>query len=383
MAAVLAMTLSAAHAAGQSFSRLDEVVRQGIVRGLYPGAVVIVGRRDSILYTRGYGHYTWSPASRVPDPDSTLWDIASITKVVSTGATALRLVDRGDLDLDAPVRRYLPRFSGGLKNQVTIRMLLDHTSGLKSYVPIYQRARRSRSRAIDLLYAQPLLRVPGDSAEYSDLNALFLGLVIEKITGLPLDKAAAREVFGPLRMSETRYRPPARLRRRTVPSGVWRGTPIAGDVNDQNAVVFGGVAGHAGVFSTARDLARFARVWLRKGAGPEGPWVRPETMATFLAVGPRTGTRALSWDTPDLTGEEPSIFGTLISKAAYGHTGFTGTELWIDPTHDLFLVFLTNRTFDPKIRDSLKELKLVRTDVSDAAIRLVPHTCAQDLVSRC
>ncbi|MBA3260792.1 MAG: beta-lactamase family protein, partial [Gemmatimonadales bacterium] len=307
----------------------------------------------------------------------------SITKVVATASAAMRLVDRGRLDLDARVGRYLPRFSGGLKNQVTVRMLLDHTSGLKSYVPIYQRARRSRSRAIDLLYAQPLLRVPGDSAEYSDLNALFLGLVIEKITGLALDKAAAREVFGPLGMSETLYRPPARLRRRTVPSGVWRGTPVAGDVNDQNAVVFGGVAGHAGVFSTARDLARFARVWLRKGVGPEGPWVRPETMATFLALGPRTGTRALSWDTPDLAGEEPSIFGTLISKAAYGHTGFTGTELWIDPTHDLFLVFLTNRTFDPKTRDSLKELKLVRTDVSDAAIRLVPHSCAQDLVSRC
>jgi len=383
MAAVLVTTLSSTPGAAQSFTRLDEAVRQGIARGLYPGAVVIVGRRDSILYTRGYGHYTWNPASRVPDPDSTLWDIASITKVVSTGATALRLVDGGKLDLNAPVRRYLPRFSGGLKNQVTVRMLLDHTSGLKSYVPIYQRARRSRSRAIDLLYAQPLLRVPGDSAEYSDLNALFLGLVIEKITGLPLDKAAEREVFRPLGMSETLYKPPARLRRRTVPSGVWRGTPIAGDVNDQNAVVFGGVAGHAGVFSTARDLARFAQVWLRKGVGPEGPWVRPETMVSFLAVGPRTGTRALSWDTPDLAGEEPSIFGTLISKAAYGHTGFTGTELWIDPTHDLFLVFLTNRTFDPKIRDSLKELKLVRTDVSDAAIRLVPHTCAQDLISRC
>ncbi len=106
-------------------------------------------------------------------------------------------------------------------------------------------------------------------------------------------------------------------------------------------------------------------------------------MATFLAVGPNSGTRALSWDTPDFNGEEPSIFGTLISKAAYGHTGFTGTELWIDPTHDLFLVFLTNRTFDPKARDSLKELKLVRTEVSDAAIRLVPHACAQDLIARC
>ncbi|HYC31013.1 MAG TPA: serine hydrolase domain-containing protein, partial [Gemmatimonadales bacterium] len=163
---VTAMTASAAPVTAQSFAEVDVAVREGIQRGLYPGAAVIIGRRDSILYTRGYGHYTWNPASRVPDADSTLWDVASITKVVATAATAMRLVDQGRLDLDAAVRRYLPRFSGGLKNQVTVRMLLDHTSGLKSYVPIYQRAGRSRSRAVDILYAQPLLRAPGDSAEY-------------------------------------------------------------------------------------------------------------------------------------------------------------------------------------------------------------------------
>jgi CubicO group peptidase (beta-lactamase class C family) len=303
--------------------------------------------------------------------------------VVATGATTLRLVDTGKLDLDAPVRRYLPRFSGGLKNQVTVRMLLNHTSGLKSYVPIYLKAHKSRQKAINLLYAQPLMRAPGDSAEYSDLNALLMGLLVEKVTGLPLDRAAAREVFHPLGMTQTMYKPPARLRSRIVPSGIWRGQPVPGDVNDQNAAAFGGVAGHAGVFSTAADLAKFAQAWLRNGLGPEGRWVRPETIASFLKLGPKTGTRALAWDTPDVHAEEPSIFGTLISTSAYGHTGFTGTELWIDPTHDLFLVFLTNRTFDPKSRDSLKEMKGVRTAVSDAAISLVPHTCAQDLVSRC
>ena len=379
----LAMSSGPAPAAGQSFTEVDAAVRDGIRKGLYPGAVVLIGRRDSILYTKGYGHYIWNPSSRAPDADSTLWDVASITKVVATAATALRLVDQGLLHLDAPVRRYLPRFSGGLKNDVTVRMLLDHTSGLKSYVPLYRRAGRSRAKATDLLYAQPLMRAPGDSAEYSDLNALFLGLVIEKVTGTTLDKAAAREVFAPLGMSQTLYRPAPSLRRRIVPAGMWRGKPVPGDVNDQNAVVFGGVAGHAGVFSTASDLARFAQAWLRGGAGTAGPWVRRETMDLFLTRGPRSGTRMLGWDTPDLAGEEPSIYGTLISRSAYGHTGFTGTELWVDPTHDLFLVFLTNRAFDPRIRDSLKELKLVRTAVSDAAIRMVPHACAQALVSRC
>ena len=128
-------------------------------------------------------------------------------------------------------------------------------------------------------------------------------------------------------------------------------------MNDQNAVAMGGVAGHAGVFSTGTDLARFAQVWLRDGMGPDGAWVRPATMRPFLSRGPNSGSRLLGWDTPEFDGEEPSIFGTLISEAAYGHTGFTGTQLWIDPARDLFLVFLTNRAFDPKARDSLKGLK--------------------------
>jgi CubicO group peptidase (beta-lactamase class C family) len=381
--AVLVTLPPAAPGAAQTFADVDRAALAGIREGLYPGAVVVIGRRDSILYTRGYGHYTWNPASRVPDPDSTIWDIASITKVVATASSAMRLVDRGRLDLDAPVRRYLPRFAGGLKNRVTVRMLLDHTSGLKSYVPIYRKAGRSRTRMIDLLYAQPLVRSPGDSAEYSDLNAMLLGLLIESVSGTRLDSFAKAEVFDPLGMTETRFRPPARLKRRIAPSGIWRGNPVPGDVNDQNAAAFGGVAGHAGVFSTGMDLARFAQVWLREGQGSVGPWVSPATIRQFLIRGPRSGTRLLGWDSPELQGEEPSIYGTLITHSAYGHTGFTGTELWIDPSHDLFLVFLTNRAFDPKTRDSVKGLKLVRTELSDAAIRLVPHTCPQELISSC
>jgi CubicO group peptidase (beta-lactamase class C family) len=377
------MTLSAAPVRAQSFAMIDEAVEQGIAGGLYPGAVVVIGRRDSVLYARGYGHFTWDPASPIPAPDSTLWDIASISKVVGTTSAAMRLVDRGKLDLDAPVRRYLPRFSGGRKDQVTVRMLLDHTSGLKSYVPLYKRARHSRARMLSLLYAQPLLRKPGESAEYSDLNAMLLGLIVERISGLPLDRLAAREVFAPLQLHQTMYRPPRALRDRIVPTGLWAGQPVPGDVNDQNAAALGGVAGHAGIFSSGMDLAHYAQVWLRSGAGPEGPWVRPATMSIFLTRGSNSGSRLLGWDTPELNTDEPSVFGTLISNAAYGHTGFTGTELWIDPTRDLFLVFLTNRALDPKVEDSVHGLRAVRASLSDATIRLVPHGCTQELVSRC
>jgi CubicO group peptidase (beta-lactamase class C family) len=379
----LLMTSRVTPARAQSFAEIDAAVQDGIRRGIYPGAVVVIGRRDSLMYARGYGHFTWNSASPVPDPDSTLWDVASITKVVSTASIAMRLVDRGKLELDAPVRRYLPRFAGGLKNDVTVRMLLDHTSGLKSYVPFYVKARGSRARAINLLYAQPLVRTPGDSAEYSDLNALFLGLIDEKLGGQPLDRLAKREVFDPLGLSQTMYKPSSRMKQRIAPSGIWRGQPVPGDVNDQNAVAMGGVAGHAGVFSTGSDLARYAQVWLRSGMGPDGQWVSPQTVQRFLVRGPHSGSRLLGWDTPEAKPDEPSVFGSLVSDASYGHTGFTGTELWVDPARDLFLVFLTNRAFDPRIRESVKELKVVRAALSDATVRLVPHGCRQELLTRC
>lgn len=360
-------------------------MRQGIRKGLYPGAVVLIGRRDTVLYAHGYGHMTWSAKSPVPDVDSTLWDLASISKVVGTTSAVMRLVDAGQVQLDAPVARYLPRFTGGEKDRVTVRMLLDHTSGLPAYIRLYRLA-RSPAQAIDRLYAEPLRRQPGDSAEYSDLNAMLLGLLVEQVSGQTLDRFAAAEVFRPLGMRRTMYRPPAAVRRWVVPSSKFRGRPVRGEVNDQNAARLGGVAGHAGLFSTARDLARYAQTWLRNGVAAGGAqWVTPATIRLFLTPGARSGTRLLGWDTrdPAATPEAPSVFGNLISAAAYGHTGWTGTEIWIDPTRDLFLVFLTNRSFDPRGRRSIEQLKFVRAELSDAALRLVPPGCRQDLVARC
>jgi CubicO group peptidase (beta-lactamase class C family) len=366
----------------QSFAEIDAAVRQGISRGIYPGAVVVIGRSDSVLYARGYGHFTWNSRSPVPDPDSTLWDIASITKVVGTASAAMRLVDAGRLDLDAPVRHYLPAFAGGMRDRVTVRMLLDHTSGLRSYVALFKRA-RTRANAVELLYGEAPIRTPGEVPLYSDLNAILLALVIETVSQMSFDRFVTQEVFDPLELKQTRFNLPAALRRRSVPTALWRGHPVQGQVNDPNAALLGGAAGHAGIFSTGMDLARYAQVWLRNGAGPNGQWVSPRTLKLFLTRGANSGPRLLGWDTPELNQAEPSVFGTLISEAAYGHTGFTGTELWIDPARDLFLVFLTNRTFDPKVPNSLHRLRRVRADLSDAAIRLVPHTCQQELIVQC
>jgi CubicO group peptidase (beta-lactamase class C family) len=384
MIVLVGLWLAAGELPGQQFVQVDEAVHQGIRRGLYPGAVVVIGRGNSILYARGYGHLTWSSASAVPDPDSTLWDLASITKVVGTTSAVLRLVDAGTVSLDAPVSRYLPRFSGGEKGRVTVRMLLDHTSGLPPWIPFFRRA-RSAATMLDELYAEPLQRTPGDSAEYSDLNAMLLGLLIEQVTGRSLDAVVQSEVLDPLELERTLYRPSAALRKWTAPTGRYRGHPVRGEVNDQNAARLGGVAGHAGLFSTGHDLARFAQVWLRQGVTPSGRWVRAETMRLFLTPGPRTGTRLLGWDGPTLDAprDDPSVFGTLASPAAYGHTGWTGTELWVDPTRDLFLVFLTNRSYDPRGRRSIEKMKQVRSRLSDATQQAVPPLCNAEHLITC
>ena len=382
LALVVIPLFAASPAWPQSIAEVDELVEQGVHQGLYPGAVVVIGRSDSLLYARGYGHFTWQSGSPVPTPDSTYWDIASITKVMGTTSAVMRLVDTGRLDLDAPVRRYLPRFARGLGDQITVRMLLDHTSGLRSYAPLFKHA-RTREGAIDLLYTEKPNRRPGETAVYSDLNAIFLGLVVESVSQLPLDRFVTREVFEPLGLEHSTYHPGPAVRRRTMPSALWRGHPIQGQVNDPNAAVLGGAAGHAGIFATGMDLARYAQVWLRGGVGPNGQWVRPATVKRFLTRGANSGPRLLGWDTPELNNDEPSLYGTLISDAAYGHTGFTGTEIWIDPTRDLFMVFLTNRTFDPRARNAHRGLRSLRTELSDAAIRLVPHTCQQELVAHC
>src|SRR5262245_2720695 len=331
--------------AAAQFAPLDEIVEAGIKRGIYPGAVVVVGRRGSVLYSRGYGHFTWDSRSPVPSPDSTIWDLASLTKVTATTPSVMRLVEQGKVDLDRPVSTYLPRFTGGRKGEVTVRMLLDHTSGLRSYLQFFRLA-PTRDSAVALLYAEPLRRPPGKSAEYSDLNFLLLGLLVDRVAGVPLDQFAARGVFAPAGMSRTMFTPPRSLYESIVPTGVWHGHPSRGVVNDQNAVRFGEVAGHAGAFSTGADLARYARIWLSDGTVGDHKLFEAATIRRFLTPSASSGNRLLGWERRDSVGKEPVAAGMLFTDLTFGHTGWTGTELWLDPVRDLFLIFLTNRAYD-------------------------------------
>ncbi len=360
------LTFLAGRGAAQRFAAIDAAIRHGINLGIYPGAVVVVGRSDTILYSKGYGRYTWSSRSSMPDPSRSLWDLASLSKVVATTSAVAVLVDQGRLDLDAPVQHYLPEFVGPGKDEVTVRMLLNHTSGLPPDSPLY-RADSPRS-ALARLYSVPLERPAGESMKYSDLNAILAGLIVEQVSGQPLDTYADSVVFGPLGMKTTTYNPAPALRPRAVPTARWRGAPVAGVVNDQNARILGGVAGHAGVFSTGLDLARFAQSWLKDStANDSTAWLARGTMAEFLQHSPTSGTRVLGWDTPNPPGsDKPSLFGQCATTTTIGHTGWTGTELWLDPAQNLFVVLLTNRSYDPRSAwRSFLELSAIRARVAD------------------
>lgn len=359
-------------AASFDAATFDRLVLDGIHRGAYPGAALVIGRRDTILFAQGYGRLTWSAGSAAPDVDSTLWDVASLTKVIATTTALMLLVERGRVSLDSPVVRYLPEFNGRGAAAVTVRHLLTHTSGLRSWLPLNRLARDSAA-AMRIVFDQSPQVPPGTRMEYSDFNAILLGEIVRRAAGVPLDVFAARDIFAPLGLRQMMFRPPRRLVPRIAPTGSWRGHPVAGVVNDQNAVRLGGVAGHAGLFATAGDVARFAQFMLGEGALPQGPrLLKAETVRAFTAVAvpARRGVsaRTLGWEALP-TGETVSSAGTLFGPRSYGHTGWTGTSLWIDPDRGLFVLLLTNRSYAPRARASFTVLKEVRSRVADAAAR--------------
>jgi len=260
-------------------------------------------------------------------------------------------------------------------------MLLTHTSGLRADLPTAQlRALRGGAELLRAVYAESPRLPPGARVVYSDLNAVLLGEIVAHLSGEPLDRFVAREIFQRLGMRDTRYRPPAAERARVAPTGIWRGHPVAGEVNDPTAAKLGGVSGNAGVFATGADLARFAQFVLRDGALADGTQlVTRETVRLFTTRSPQADVgpdhRALGWQTVP-TDETISSAGTLFGPKTFGHTGWTGTSLWIDPDRDLFVILLTNRAFAPRSRRSFSELKRVRGLVADAAARANDFTHA-------
>lgn len=343
---------------------VDRVVERGVQAAGFPGAAVVIGRRDATVLSRGYGTLDWPPASTAVSPDRTLYDLASLTKVVATTTAVMVLYDEHRISLDAPVSRYVPAFSHGAKRRVTVRELLEHRSGLPAGRNLAQLA-HSPARARTLVLATPLEYDPGSAQLYSDVGMDVLGFVVEAVAHQPLDQFVHRRVFAPLGMTSTTFRPSAALRRRAAPTerNSPRGHPLKGEVHDGDAYALGGVAGHAGLFSTASDLARFAQMLLDGGTLDGRRIISDSTVAQFTHRS--AGWRALGWDTCS----GGASCGQHMSERAFGHTGFTGTSLWIDPDRGLYVIVLANWLHERPdgLTPPVAILADVRADVADIA----------------
>lgn len=355
---------------GMSADRLDEIdtlVARGIAAGGFPGAAVVIGRRGGQVVASGFGHIDWGRNSAPVSVDSTVYDLASLTKVVATTSAIMALYDDGLVRLDDPVSKWVPSFSGGEKDRVTIAQLLTHRSGLPPGRDIWK-LKGDPAAARRAVISTPLARgcPPGSCYMYSDLGADMLGFVAEAAAREPLDRFVQRRIFRPLGMTETTFHPDSAPRGRIAPTGAPRGR-----VHDANAAALGGVAGHAGLFSTASDLAVFAQMLLDGGEYDGTRIFREATVALFTTRA--AGTRALGWDTCD-SANVRSTCGRYLSSRAFGHTGFTGTSLWVDPDRQLFVILLTNRVDDPKVRRPERVIHDIRADVADASVLAVLDT---------
>jgi len=325
---------------------------------------------------RAFGRFTFDAASPEVTPE-TIFDLASVSKVVATTTMAALLYERGLLDLEMPLTSVVSEFAGDdpRRDEVTLHMLLAHSSGLPAYEKMFLRA-ESRDALLAAAAAVPLVHDQGTHAEYSDVGFILLGQALERLADDSLDHFAQHEIFGPLGLAHTTFTPPHAWRNQIAPTAndqYFRHRLIQGEVQDENASVMGGVAGHAGVFSTAHDLAAFATAMMVTGPGSREEsdtrrLLRPETLALFTRreSSPDGTSRALGWDTPS----QPSQSGRHLSPGSYGHLGYTGTSLWIDPARELSIVLLTNRTWPDCANQAIKE---IRPRVHDAIVEALPE----------
>lgn len=359
--------------ASAAFAAVDSLITQRIAQRAFPGAQLAVLCGGTTLYTRSYGTLTYDSTSS-PVTDSTLYDIASLTKVVATTTAAMRLLDDGRLHLDSSVAHYLPEFAVNGKETITIRNLLLHNSGLPAYRLFYTMT--SDGKAVLDSIMQAAAEYPtGTRTVYSDLGMITLGKVIERVTGESLARFMQEQFWDPMRMTRTMFRPPDSLRQQCAPTEIddyWRRRLVQGEVHDENAALLGGVAGHAGVFSTAQDLARFVRMIMQGGEFDGRRYLDAATIRRFTGRPSASSTRALGWDTRSVSG---SSSGHYFSMKSYGHTGFTGTSIWIDPVANMAVIFLTNRVHPTRSNKQLPRFRAVLHDAVREALQEMETDC--------
>lgn len=334
-------------------ARLDTVVRDAIAAGQLPGAVVVITHRGQVVYRKAFGHRSVRPAREPMTPD-TIFDLASLTKVVATTPSVMALVEDGAIRLRDPVARHLPGFERHGKGAVTVEHLLTHVSGLRPDLPLGEEF-EGYAEAVRRVLDERLEAPPGEAFVYSDLNFVLLGEIVGRVSGQPLDVFAQERLFGPLGMRDTAFRPPAALRARIAPTesctplgwpcGGPEGVMLRGTVHDPTARRMGGVAGHAGLFGTADDLARYGAMLLGGGRLSTGDPAVLAPLTVARMTSPSTPAhlddrRGLGWD---MDSRYSANRGDLFPDGSFGHTGFTGTSIWIDPETETVVVFLSNR----------------------------------------
>ena len=349
------------HQQEAQFARAFAILRNAVAQHAFPGAALAATSRGNLIASQGFGRFTYDAASPEVHAE-TIFDLASVTKVVATTSMAMLLYERDSLDLEAPIASLLPEFGqGGDRRTVTVRMLLAHSSGLPAYVKLFETA-RTRDDMIRAACATPLVATPGMTADYSDIGFILLGEILERLAGESLAGFTQREIFKQRGMPYTCFTPLPSWINAIAPTEddrTFRHRIIQGEVNDENAFVMGGVAGHAGLFASAPDIARFAEIFLRGGES----LLKPETIDLFTRRqdSPPGTSRALGWDTPS----HPSSSGRYFSPRSFGHLGYTGTSLWIDPDRQLSVTLLTNRTWPDRSSQAIKQ---VRPLVHDAIV---------------
>ena len=347
-----------------SVERIDRVLEAAVRNGAFPGASVAIGRAGVLVELRGVGALTRGGSRVTPE---TAYDLASLTKVVGTTSAVMRLVEAGRIDLDAEVTDYVPTYRGMGKEHVTVRQLLTHSAGHRPFYPFYAHGILDRADALRFIHADTLRYSPGTRSVYSDFDMIVLGEVIEAVMDQPLDEALEEEVFRPLGMTQTDFRQPGTVDPEAAPTEYdrsFRGRTLQGEVHDEAAWVMGGVAGHAGLFSTAHDLARFGFMLANNGEAYGTQLFRPSTIDRFTERVRLRSTypMGLGWMLQS-TDRSYSSAGSLFGPRSFGHTGFTGTSIWVDPDQQLFLVLLSNRVHPSRRNRRIRE---VRSDLADA-----------------
>ena len=328
----------------QYLDSLKICLNQAISDSAFPGCAISVGYRGKLIFEQSFGTFTYEPQSPKIEVNS-IFDLASLTKVVATTTTTMILYDQGRLQLDWKVIDIIPAFQGKDKEKVTIRHLLTHTSGLPGWIRFYLEL-NGKERIIQEICDTELENEPGTTYVYSDLGMIMMQKILETIAQKPLDQLVLDYISIPLYMKRTIYNPDSSLINEIVPTEIseWHKKLVHGFVHDENTYVMGGISGHAGLFSTVQDLSVFCQMYLNRGLYDNKRILKTETIELFttrqnLIEG---STRALGWDTRS---EQNSMAGDFMSMRAFGHSGFTGTTIWIDPENQVFVVLLSNRVY--------------------------------------